>query len=124
MKRFFTGLILFLISVIAFLPLAIWGIIELIIELFYKSRFFKALGKFGEIILMFATVVDVALNVVCQVPLNRFFQKDGYAFGNRKDTISRTLGINERDKTLTNAGLKLCAFLSFIDKDHCKKSII
>jgi len=124
MKKFIIGLLLFLISLIAFIPLAIWGLIEIIIELFYKSRFFKALGKFGEIILMFATVVDVALNVVCQVPLNRFFQKDGYAFGNRKDTISRTLGINERDKTLTNAGLKLCAFLSFIDKDHCKKSII
>lgn len=123
MKQFITGLILFLISVIAFLPLAIWGIIELIIELFYKSRFWKALAKFGDIILLFATVVDVTLNVVCQVPLNRFFQNNGYEFGNRKDTISKALGINERDNTLTKSGDFLCRFLNMIEKDHCKNSI-
>ena len=123
MKQFITGLILFLISVIAFLPLAIWGIIELIIELFYKSRFWKALAKFGDIILLFATVVDVTLNVVCQVPLNRFFQNNGYEFGDRKDTISKALGINERDGTLTKSGDFLCRFLNMIEKDHCKNSI-
>ena len=123
MKQFITGLILFLISVIAFLPLAIWGIIELIIELFYKSRFWKALAKFGDIILLFATIVDVTLNVVCQVPLNRFFQNNGYEFGDRKDTISKALGINERDRTLTKSGDFLCRFLNMIEKDHCKNSI-
>jgi len=123
MKSFLIGFVLFLISIIAFIPLAIWGIIELIIELFYKSRFWKALAKFGDIILLFATVVDVTLNVVCQVPLNRFFQKDGYKFGNRKDTISRCLGINERDKTLSKSGDFLCRFLNLIEKDHCLKSI-
>ena len=123
MKSFLIGFVLFLISIIAFIPLAIWGIIELIIELFYKSRFWKALAKFGDIILLFATIVDVTLNVVCQVPLNRFFQKDGYKFGNRRDTISRCLGINERDSTLSKSGDFLCRFLNLIEKDHCLKSI-
>ena len=123
MKKFTTSLLLFLISLIAFLPLAIWGIIELIIQLFYKSRFFKALTKFGDIILLFATIVDVTLNVVCQIPLNRFFQINGYQFGNRKDTISRCLGINERDNTLTKSGDFLVRFLNMIEKDHCKNSI-
>ena len=123
MKSFLIGFLLFLISIIAFIPLAIWGIIELIIELFYKSRFWKALAKFGDIILLFATVVDVTLNVVCQVPLNRFFQNNGYKFGNRKDTISRCLGINERDSTLSKSGDFLCRFLNLIEKDHCLKSI-
>ena len=123
MKQFLIGLILFIISAIAFIPLAIWGIIELIIQLFYKSRFWKALGKFGDVILLFATVIDVTLNVICQVPLNRFFQNNGYQFGNRKDTISRALGINERDFTLTKSGDFLCRFLNMIEKDHCKNSI-
>ena len=123
MKKLFIGLLLFSIACLGFIPLAIWGIIELIIELFYKSRFWKALAKFGDIILLFATVVDVTLNVVCQVPLNRFFQNNGYEFGNRKDTISRALGINERDGTLTKSGDFLCRFLNMIEKDHCKNSI-
>lgn len=123
MKKFIIGLFLFLISLIAFIPLAIWGLIEIIIELFYKSRFWKALGKFGEIILLFATVVDVTLNVVCQVPLNRFFQKDGYEFGSRKDTISRVLGVNQKNNTLTKSGDFLRRFLDVIEKDHCLKSI-
>ncbi|SEH05272.1 hypothetical protein [Candidatus Venteria ishoeyi] len=123
MKQFFVGSILFIISVIAFIPLAVWGIIELIVKLFYKKKFWKALGKFGDVILLFATIIDVTLNVICQVPLNRFFQENGYKFGNRKDTISRALGINERDGTLTKSGDFLCRFLNMIQKDHCKISI-
>lgn len=123
MKSFLIGLVLFLISIIAFIPLAIWGVIELIIQLFYKSRFWKALGKFGDIILLFATVVDVTLNVVCQVPLNRFFQKNGYEFGDRKDTISRCLGVNQKKGTLTTSGDLLRRILDVIEKDHCLKSI-
>jgi len=57
------------------------------------------------------------------VPLNRFFQNGGYEFGNKKDTISRVLGINEFDGTLTKSGDLLCRFLNLIEKDHCLKSI-
>ena len=106
------------------MPLAIWGFIEILIELFYKSRFWKALEKLGEVILLFATIVDVTLNVICQVPLNRFFREEGgYDFGSRKDTISRVLGVNQRDNTLTNSGDWLRRFLDVIEKDHCLKSI-
>jgi len=38
-------------------------------------------------------------------------------------TISRALGINERDFTLTKSGDFLCRFLNMIEKDHCKNSI-
>lgn len=123
MKKFIIGTLLFIIALVGFIPLAIWGFIEILVELFYKKKFWKALGKLGDIILMFATIIDVALNVICQVPLNRFFQSGGYKFGNRRDTISRVLGINQYDGTLTSSGNKLRQILDVVETDHCLKSI-
>ena len=136
MKKFISSLLLLTIAVIVFIPFTIWGIIEHIVQTFYKKRFFKALGVFGEILLLFATVIDVFLNVIFQVPLNRLLVKNRkgensqfeyeitpYAFGNRKDTISRALGMNEKQATLTKTGDFICRFLNLIEKNHCKKSI-
>lgn len=124
MKNFILGLLLFIIALIMFVPLAIWGIIEVLIALFYKKRFWNGLRVFGEFILLLAVILDVAINVITKVPFNRLLiKKDGFKFGNRRDTISRVLGINERDNKLTKLGDTLCRFLNFIDKDHCKKSI-
>jgi len=123
MKKFLIGVILFSISVIAFVPLAIWGIIETVIGLFYKRKFFKSLAIFGDVFKSVAILIDMMLNVLLQFPANRILQYEGYKFGKYKDTISRALGINERDKTLTKNGLRLCNFLNFIDTNHCKNSI-
>ena len=121
--KFLIGLILFVISIVV-LPIAIiWGFIEIVIGLFYKSRWKKALGNLGNIFKSLAIVIDKLINVLIQFPANRWWQNDGYKFGSPKDTISYALGINERDETLTKSGKKLVAFLNFIDEDHCKKSI-
>ena len=37
--------------------------------------------------------------------------------GDKDDTISFVLGVNQNKGTLTNAGIKLCAFLSKLEKD-------
>ena len=50
--------------------------------------------------------------------------KDGYKFGNSNETISSTLGKNERDNTLSQIGKALVWLLDKIDKDHCKKAIV
>ena len=124
MKRFSLRLILFIIAIILFVPLLIWGLVETFKALFYKKRFWKGLRIFGEFILIIATILDVSINVITKIPFNRLLIKeDGYKFGNRKDTISRVLGINERDNKLTELGGYLCRFLNFLDKDHCKKAI-
>ena len=122
-KRFFIGFILFVISIIALMISFVWGIIEILIGFLYKSRWKKALGNIGDIFLSLAIVVDRLINVLMQFPANRWWQINGYKFGNHNDTISYALGINERDNTLTPSGKKLCAFLNFLDEDHCKNSI-
>ncbi|MDR2205820.1 MAG: hypothetical protein LBE36_06670 [Flavobacteriaceae bacterium] len=51
-------------------------------------------------------------------------KKNGYRFGDFRETISSVLGKNERDKTLTTAGKILVWILNKIDKNHCEKSIV
>jgi len=133
MKKLLSSTLLLGVAILSFIPLLIWGIIEHILHTFIKKKFWKALGVFGEILLLFATIIDVFLNVILQVPMNRLLIKDNheykieqielYKFGNRKDTISRVLGIAERDGNLTKGGDFLVRFLNLIEKDHCKKSI-
>ena len=72
-----------------------------------------------------AYIIDVFGNVVCQHFFNIALIKktSKFRFGNRRDTISRVLGLNEREDTLTWLGRVLANTLNFIDKDHCLKSI-
>lgn len=50
--------------------------------------------------------------------------KNGYAFGDEKETISSALGKNQRDKTLSWFGKTTCLVLDSLDKNHCQKSIM
>ena len=85
-KRFFIGLLLFIVSLLV-LPIAtVWGFIEILIGFFYKSRWKKALGNLGNVFLSLAIVIDKLVNVLIQFPANRWWQKNGYKFGNPKDT--------------------------------------
>lgn len=123
MKGFLLGFLLFVIALVLFVPLAIWGFIETLIGLFYKKRFFKALNVFGGVFMAMALLIDKMLNVLLQFPANRLLQKNGYEFGNYKDTISKVLGENKKIGTLTKFGTTICRFLHFLDRNHCEKSI-
>ena len=81
--KFLIGLLLFITSIGLATILLPWGLVEILIQLFWKKRFWEGLGMLGELILLFATLVDVAGNVILQVPLNRVFNNDGYKFGSR-----------------------------------------
>lgn len=71
-----------------------------------------------------ATSIDVLGNVVCSELFNQvLINKNGYKFGNRKETISSCIGKNKRADTLTKIGLILSAILDFIDKNHSLDSI-
>lgn len=121
--KFLLGCILFLVSCILLALLFPWGLVETLINLFYKKRFWKALGSLGELILLFAVIIDVIGNVILQTPLNRILNtEEGYKFGSRFDTISYVLGHGEVHGTLSKNGVKLCKILNFFEKDHCIKT--
>ena len=91
---------------------------------FWKRKFIGAFKNFDNQMLAIATSIDASGNVVCVDLFNiTLIKRNGYKFGNRKETISSALGKNQRDKTLTIAGTVLCAILDFIDPNHCQKSI-
>lgn len=91
---------------------------------FWKRKFRGAFKNFDNQMLAIATSIDASGNVVCVDLFNiTLIKKNGYKFGNRKETISSALGKNQRDGTLTIAGTALCEILDFIDPNHCEKSI-
>jgi hypothetical protein len=51
------------------------------------------------------------------------YKKNGYQFGNERETISSALDKNKRKGILTTTGKALCKILYIFDKNHCIKSI-
>lgn len=49
--------------------------------------------------------------------------KNGYAFGDERETISSALGKNQKQTTLSWFGIAICFVLDTIDKNHSEKSI-
>jgi hypothetical protein len=101
--------ILFVVAIIVFLPLSV-------INYFLvkdKSGYFKE------------TAIDIDRfgNRNFRTLLNTTLQKNGYKFGDERETISSALGKNKRDNTLTKTGITICNILDYLDKNHCLKSI-
>lgn len=72
-----------------------------------------------------ALILDIFGNVVCQHFFNVLLIKKTsiHKFGIIDYTISKTLGLNQRDETLTRIGILLVKILDLIEKDHCLKCI-
>ena len=102
---FFIAFVMFLLS----LPIAIFYVIfDVVSNLLFRV----------------AVVIDMTGNVLGEEIFNDLLiQENGYKFGNRKETISSVLGKNQRDNTLSGAGVTLCNILDTIDTNHCMKSI-
>jgi hypothetical protein len=86
----------------------VWGMIEALIKReFNHWEREKALAK------------DKFGNVLIKYPGNRLLIKiGGYQFGNHKETISKVLGINKREKTLSLLGKLIANILNKLDKNH------
>lgn len=81
-------------------------------------------NRLGDYFLIFAIAIDVTGNVSLGPLLNLIaIKKDGYKFGNRKETISSALGKNKKMNTLTKFGLYLSNLLDRIDPNHVLNSI-
>lgn len=106
------NLLLFIIAVILTGIMSPIAIIYLILD-----TVFDLLGKI-------ALSIDMAGNVLLSRPMNDILiKKNGYQFGNRKETISSALGKNKLNDTLTKYGRLVADILDKIDENHCIKSI-
>nr|DAX62434.1 MAG TPA: hypothetical protein [Caudoviricetes sp.] len=112
--EFLRDFLLFCVAVFLFVPLSFINLI-CVIYVFKDLNYFKYstinIDKFGNS--EFRTLFNLTL-----------ITKEGYKFGNPNETISSTLGKNERNNTLSFIGKSLVWLLNLIDKDHCKKAII
>lgn len=113
------GFLLFLLSIIL---LCTTGLIGLVYGLIFTgSQGFKRLGDY---FLKIALSVDTLGNVMMQHMLNHLFiTKEGYKFGNRKETISSAIGRNVQRGTLSPAGKLLNKILDYVDDGHSLNSI-
>lgn len=123
---FIIGILLFLtalgIVLLAFVPCLIYEIIRAVIS--YKMKGFgKEIGKyFYGLALALDHFGNVAFDRQLRYLFLTYYHRD--PFGNSWETISSVLGKNKRTGNLNQFGRWMCAFLDWLDKDHCKKSII
>ena len=118
LKIFLINVLLFVIAIILLILFSGIGLSTSFIKiLFYRAstNYFKDC----------AIVMDILGNVLCQHLFNlTLIKKDSKnKFGKLDYTISKTLGLNQIDETLTWVGILLVKFLDLFEKDHCLKSI-
>lgn len=108
---FILHLFLFLLAYVLFLPLSI---INYLLVKNKKGYFLSSavnLDRFG----------NMELRTLWNKTLRK---KNGYLFGDFRETISSAIGKNKRDGTLSTAGKVLSFILDKLDKNHSLKSII
>ncbi len=111
-----------LIIVARILLLLMWVINPFIV--FFKNINKRAFWRFqNKFWFKDAVALDIYGNYSCKDTWNFLFQRNGYKFGVKEETISSALGKNQRDATLTNVGSIMCWILDSLDEDHCKNSI-
>ena len=120
----FQSILLFIIAVIlGWITIPI-GLVSSFFIFIYKANIAGWWNKLGEYFLIFSIAIDVAGNVALGPLFNLIMiKKNGYKFGNRKETISSVLGKNKKLNTLTKKGLILSNILDKIDPNHVLDSI-
>jgi hypothetical protein len=111
------GILLYIVAVILFIPLTIINFVCVLVKYGLK---WSTINDF-----FYETAVDIDRfgNRNFRTLLNLILQKNGYKFGDERETISSALGKNKRDNTLTQTGKILCFILDKLDENHCIKSI-
>lgn len=132
MKKLLHSLALLLVALTLALVLLPLGLLWTIGEIWF--RFFvpsgnsaskKGLWYLGGIFRSVAIWIDQIGNSVCRDLFNRcLITSAGYKFGKVQETISSVLGKNQETWTLTLVGRAVVGVLDWIDKDHCRESII
>lgn len=118
------GTLLAIVALMLAFVLFPFGLLVTFVINLYKRKWKFSFRRLDTQLLSIATSIDTSGNVVCKDLFNVCLKKkNGYPFGNRKETISSVLGKNKRDGTLSNTGKIIAFILDTIDKNHCIKSI-
>lgn len=122
-------LIVALALALVLLPLGLlWTLGEIWFRFFFprgNSASKKGLWYLGGIFRSVAIWIDQIGNSVCRDLFNRcLITSAGYKFGKVQETISSVLGKNQETWTLTLVGRAVVGVLDWMDKDHCRESII
>lgn len=100
------------------------GFTWFVIKSWYKQTFKGGVTRVNEQSRDCAVSIDRTFNVLCEDLFNdTLITKEGYRFGNGKETISSVLGKNKMSETLSRTGWYLTNVLDWLDKDHSIKSI-
>lgn len=107
------GFLLFIIATLLWLPMTLLNWIAVGVKYGISNKYF------------YQTAIDIDRfgNRNFRTFLNLTMQRNGYQFGDVRETISSALGKNQVRKTLTPFGKFICFILDKLDKNHCKKSI-
>ena len=132
MRSLLHSLILLIVALTLALVLLPLGLLWTLGEIWF--RFFvpsgnsaskKGLWYLGGIFRSVAIWIDQIGNSVCRDLFNRcLITSSWYKFGKVQETISSVLGKNQETWTLTCLGRAVVGVLDWIDKDHCRESII
>jgi hypothetical protein len=111
------GILLYFVAIILYVPLTIINTILVLSKYGWK---FKTIDDY-----FYQTAVDIDkfANRNFRTLWNETLQKNGYQFGDERETVSSALGKNKRDGTLTKTGIVICNILDRLDENHCMKSI-
>ena len=96
----------------------------------FSTSVFKQIEKLHKYNMDAAEVMDIAMNVIFQLPLRwALFKEDSIKPG-RVETISFVIGANvyypsfhSRDRYITKFGLRCFDMLDWLDPLHCEKAI-
>ena len=123
MKRFLLSLAVLIGALMLAIVLAPVGILYTLFYCIRRLSMLKALGYVGNAMLSVAKGIDLLGNVICRDLFNATFIKaEGHAFGSNYETISKVLGLNKRDSTLTDAGRMLANLLNFLQPGHVERA--
>lgn len=112
-------MILYLIAILLFLPIAFLNFFVVLFKYGYKWKVLT--GYYRSVALDIDIMSNRSFRALWNATLNKGLYR--YKFGVEGETISSALGKNQRRKTLSSAGKVLVFILNLIDKNHCQNSI-
>jgi hypothetical protein len=112
-----------MMNLVFFLLAVVLGCILFPIGMIYTLVKYSIWGK-GSLLLRIAVAIDQIGNTILEDLFNDLLiTKEGYRFGDVRETVSSAMGKNKVRGTLTRTGRALDAVLEFFDDNHSIKSI-
>lgn len=118
-------MLLYILALILAFILTPVGIIFTFIKSFYNNSFKNAIKNLNLQFKTIAISIDQYGNVVCKDLFNSTLIKknSNYLFGHEDDTISKVIGHNKLDNTLSKTGIVIENILNFLDNNHSLKAV-